>query len=155
MINGLALVVYLPNCQPVHFTISKSATVEETIERVLQLHNGKQVSSSSSSSSSSSPAPASDKASNPPLLGTSSCYELRLHEENGMPEEDFPGNRFCCCYCCCCCCCCLYSSITHQAPPSSFLSLYLLLFFFHTQLWKEQEKSNILVLLVIMNIVFV
>ena len=154
MINGLALVVYLPNCQPVHFTISKSATVEETIERVLQLHNGKQVSSSSSSSSSSSPAPASDKASNPPLLGTSSCYELRLHEENGMPEEDFPGNRFCCCYCCCCCCC-LYSSITHQAPPSSFLSLYLLLFFFHTQLWKEQEKSNILVLLVIMNIVFV
>ena len=99
MINGLALIVYLPNYQPVHLTVSKSATVEETIEKVLQLHNGKQKSSSSSSSpappaaaAAAAAAAASDKESNPPLLGTSSCYELRLHEENGMPEEDFPGN---------------------------------------------------------------
>ena len=91
MINGLALIVYLPNYQPVHLTVSKSATVEETIEKVLQLHNGKQKSSSSPDPAAPAAA-ASDKESNPPLLGTSSCYELRLHEENGMPEEDFPGN---------------------------------------------------------------
>lgn len=70
--QGLNLLVYLPDRQPLTFQISKSATVEQTIVKVLQLHKD-------------------SKEKTVQLRGTAANYELRLHEEDGMPEEDFPA----------------------------------------------------------------
>ena len=71
--QGLELLVYLPDRQPLTFQISKSATVEQTIVKVLQLHKD------------------SKEKYFDDLRGTAANYELRLHEENGEPEEDFPA----------------------------------------------------------------
>ena len=87
--DSLNLLVYLPNRQPLHFKVSKSATVEQTIEKVLKLHN--ESSSSSESSSESSSGASAAHGGTLLLRGSSACYELRLHEEDGMPEEDFPA----------------------------------------------------------------
>ena len=73
IINGLNLLVYLPNRQPIHFQVKKSATVCDVLQKVLRLHK--------------------ESDENPELIlrGSAACYELRLHEEDGMPEEDFPA----------------------------------------------------------------
>ena len=70
--NGLNLLVYLPNQQPLSIQVNKSATVEQTIEKVLKLHKE-------------------SKDKTLILPGSAACYELRLHEEDGLPEEDFPA----------------------------------------------------------------
>ncbi|ETV76194.1 hypothetical protein, variant [Aphanomyces astaci] len=68
----ISLQIYLPNRAEMHVELYEVSTVEETIQTILMSHlqGGKR-----------------------PLLyyGHPECYELRLHEANGYPDEDFPA----------------------------------------------------------------
>ncbi|KAF0714247.1 Aste57867_3962 [Aphanomyces stellatus] len=68
----LKLTIYLPNRQEMIIDLYEVSTVEESIQTILAKHHteGRQ----------------------PPLYyGHSECYELRLHESDGYPDEDFPA----------------------------------------------------------------
>jgi hypothetical protein len=88
--NGLRLLIYLPNRLPMNLQVSRSATVEQTIEKVLKLHKN---ANNSTNNVASSVIHGTDTNETTLLIlkGSAACYELRLHEEDGMPEEDFPA----------------------------------------------------------------
>eukprot|EP00949_MAST-11_sp_MAST-11-sp1_P001024 g1024.t1 len=65
----LKLEVYLPSRKPIHVRVFEVATVDEAISEIFKVAN----------------------AAKEVLPGTAECYELRLHEGDGYPEEDFPA----------------------------------------------------------------
>jgi len=68
---SLKLEVYLPNRTPMAVEVRASASVHDVIVAVLKQHRAERR--------------------RPALRDGSNCYELRLHEEDGYPDEDFPA----------------------------------------------------------------
>ncbi len=67
----LKILAYLPDRSPLKFKLKESGTIEDTIVEILRLHR--------------------ESGNDPPLRGGADCYELRLHDEDGEPDEDFPA----------------------------------------------------------------
>ncbi|CCI39971.1 unnamed protein product [Albugo candida] len=67
----LHLIIYLPTRCEINLDLRDTSTVEESIQEILRIHE--------------------IEARKPPLYyGHSECYELRLHDADGLPDEDFP-----------------------------------------------------------------
>ena len=68
----LKLIVYLPSRDEMKIELYEVSTVEESIETILRTHRAE---------------------SRLPALyyGHPECYELRLHDQDGLPDEDFPA----------------------------------------------------------------
>lgn len=70
---GISLTIYLPNKSPLSVEVDPSDTVDSAINTILNV----------------------DKASDSPSSSlhhhAPECYELRLHEGDGEPDEDFPA----------------------------------------------------------------
>eukprot|EP01138_Halocafeteria_seosinensis_P006159 gb/GECG01006298.1/.p1 GENE.gb/GECG01006298.1/~~gb/GECG01006298.1/.p1 ORF type:complete len:548 (+),score=70.65 gb/GECG01006298.1/:1-1644(+) len=67
--NRLGLRIYLPSKKTIEFSVPFSSTVEETITEVMRLSKVRGIEY---------------------LPGSSECYELRLHDDDGEIDEDFP-----------------------------------------------------------------
>ncbi|KAJ0407960.1 hypothetical protein ATCC90586_001988 [Pythium insidiosum] len=67
----LHLTIYLPSRQEMKIDLYDTSTVDESIQEILRTHQA--------------------DARQPPLYyGHPECYELRLHDSDGYPDEDFP-----------------------------------------------------------------
>ncbi|GLD97617.1 hypothetical protein PINS_up006307 [Pythium insidiosum] len=68
----LHLTIYLPSRQEMKIDLYDTSTVDESIQEILRTHQ--------------------TDARQPPLYyGHPECYELRLHDSDGYPDEDFPA----------------------------------------------------------------
>eukprot|EP00511_Aplanochytrium_stocchinoi_P010201 CAMPEP_0204870210 /NCGR_PEP_ID=MMETSP1348-20121228/31824_1 /ASSEMBLY_ACC=CAM_ASM_000700 /TAXON_ID=215587 /ORGANISM="Aplanochytrium stocchinoi, Strain GSBS06" /LENGTH=705 /DNA_ID=CAMNT_0052023905 /DNA_START=50 /DNA_END=2164 /DNA_ORIENTATION=- len=83
---SLVLKIYLPNHVASEYEeveIALNSTVEDTIQALIRQHVEKLCHSMSVGPD--------EFADNLKLMLNSNCYELRLHEEDGIPDEDFPA----------------------------------------------------------------
>jgi len=67
----LRLLVYLPDRSPVKVRLPEAGIVDDAIKLVLRTHR--------------------ESGNEPILKGSALSYELRLHDEDGEPEDDFPA----------------------------------------------------------------
>ena len=67
----LRLLIYLPNRSPVKVQLPEDGTVDDAIKLVMRTHR--------------------ESGDEPILKGSAASYELRLHDEDGEPEDDFPA----------------------------------------------------------------
>ncbi|GMF12807.1 unnamed protein product [Phytophthora lilii] len=68
----LHLTIYLPTRDEMKIDLYDVSTVDEAIQELLRVHQAETL--------------------QPPLYyGHPECYELRLHDSDGIPDEDFPG----------------------------------------------------------------
>ncbi|EGZ24225.1 hypothetical protein PHYSODRAFT_296372 [Phytophthora sojae] len=68
----LHLTIYLPTRDEMKIDLYDVSTVDEAIQELLRVHQA--------------------ETRQPPLYyGHPECYELRLHDSDGIPDEDFPG----------------------------------------------------------------
>lgn len=72
--GGIALTIYLPNREPISINFDTNNSVDDLIRSVLSSHKNE------------SGGEGSDLHYHAP-----ECYELRLHEGDGEPDEDFPA----------------------------------------------------------------
>lgn len=99
----LNLLVYLPNRAHLKLRVSETATVTEVIADLLRIVKSQRSESggvgggmpgtsvSTDASGHTRTAASSASSHEWPLVMDTRCFELRLHDENGEPDEDFPA----------------------------------------------------------------